>query len=206
MISNTFPAKKELNNLYHCGKSMAEIAKKLDCSIHKIVYWMDKYKIKRRSPSNAAYVKANPNGDPFRIKYNLTPGDKFLFGIAIGLYLGEGNKVTQTSLRIANSDPKILKLFILFLHNICRLDPKRISASIVCFNDTDPEMTRTYWANQLSISSKKFGKITQIPTQGKGTYRRKSKFGVCTIQANNVKLSKWFRKQLEITGSKLLPT
>lgn len=185
---------------------MAEIAEKLKCSIHKIVYWMDKYKIKRRSPSNAAYVKANPNGDPFQIKHNKTPSDKFLLGIAFGIYLGEGNKVTKTSLRIANCDPKILKLFILFLHNICHLDPKRISASIVCFNDTDPEVARTYWANQLSISSIKFGKITQIPTQGKGTYRRKSQFGVCTIQANNVKLSKWFRKQLKISINRLLPT
>lgn len=52
-------------------QSMTEIAKQLNCSVHKVVYWMDKHKISRRSWSLAAYHKQNPNGHPFKIKEHL---------------------------------------------------------------------------------------------------------------------------------------
>lgn len=87
---------------------MAEIASNLNCSVHKVVYWMDKYQIKRRSYSEAVYLKLNPNGDPFKIKQKLTSWDNFLLGLGIGIFLGEGNKVVHQSLRVANSDPYIL--------------------------------------------------------------------------------------------------
>lgn len=60
--------REDLETLYNSGLSMIEIATKLKCSPHKIVYWMNKYSLQRRSLSNAMYVKLNPNGDPFKIK------------------------------------------------------------------------------------------------------------------------------------------
>ena len=39
---------------------MAEVGKKLEVSEHKIVYWMKKHNLKRRSRSEATYVKRNP--------------------------------------------------------------------------------------------------------------------------------------------------
>lgn len=176
---------------------MQDISRQLGCSVHKVVYWMDKYRIKRRTMSEATYLKANPRGDPFKIKLKLSPQDWFLFGLGVGIYLGEGNKMSKTALRVANTDPRILKLFIKFLLKICDLKKYRISYSIVCFNDVNPSTARSFWAKQLRVLPEKFGKITSIPHQGKGTYRRKSQFGVCTVQANNVKLRNWFINQME---------
>lgn len=189
--------KVQIAQLYKQGKSLTIIAKELNCSIHKVVYWMIKYNIIRRSTSEAVYRMYNPNGDPFKIKTKLSKKDLLLFGIGIGIYLGEGNKVTQHALRITNTDPLILKLFILFLSKICQFNKDRMSYSIICFHDTDPEKARTYWSEQLEILPMKFGKITTIPTQGKGTYKRKSEFGVCTVQANNIKLTAWLREQIQ---------
>lgn len=191
-------SKNQLFQLYSKGKSMAEIASLLGCSVHKVAYWMDKHGIKRRSRSEATYIKLNPNGDPFKIKTNLTRKEEFLFGLGIGIYWGEGTKVTPHSVRVANTDPEILKTFIKFLVQICQLKKNKISYSIVCFNDTNPEIARSYWARKLETSPKKFGKITQIPTQGKGTYKKKSKFGVCTIQASNIKLKTWIMDQIGV--------
>lgn len=87
---------------------------------------------------------------------------------------------------------------------ICGLKTYRISYSIVCFNDVDPEAARNHWAKELKLSRQKFGKITQIPTQGRGTYKKKSKFGVCTVQANNVKLRAWMMEQISSLQEKLL--
>lgn len=186
-----------LENLYKSGKSMQDIGRQLNCSVHKVVYWMSKYGIKRRTMSEATYLKANPNGDPFKIKLKLLPQDWFLFGLGIGIYLGEGNKMSRCSLRVANTDTRILKLFIKFLLKICGLKKEKISYSLICFNDVDPSAARNFWAKQLRVSPDKFGKITSIPHQGKGTYRKKSQFGVCTVQANNVKLRNWFINQME---------
>lgn len=187
------PTKQKLSKLYISGKSMKDIADSLHCSIHTVVYWMDKYGIKRRTLSEATYIKANPHGDPFHIQPNLTRQEQFLYGLGVGIYLGEGNKMAPHALRIANTNPLVHKLFLQFLSEVCHFDKHRISYSIVCFNDTDPKKARAYWAKQLQISPEKFGKITQIPKQGKGTYKKKSLYGVCTTQANNTKLAAWLR-------------
>ncbi len=196
------PTKNTLQKLYQNGKSMAEIAHVLHCSIHTVIYWMKKYNLKRRNHSDATYIKENPYGDPFHIKENLNKQDQLLLGIGMGIYLGEGNKVIKHSLRITNTNPFILRLFLQFLFSICNFDKNRISTSIVCFNDTDPETARAYWSKQLKISPEKFGKITRIASQGKGTYKRKSQFGVCTVQANNIKLTSWLRNQIELLEPK----
>lgn len=175
---------------------MAEIAQIYNCSVHKIQYWMSRYGIKRRSWSEATYVKRNPNGDPFRIKDKLTPQEQYLLGLGIGIYWGEGEKVTPHQIRVSNTDPRVLRTFVTFLLNICNLRKEKITYSIVCFNDTRPETARSHWARELKISPYKFGKITQIPTQGKGTYRKKSRFGVCCAQASNIKLKKWLMNQI----------
>lgn len=189
--------KAYLEKLYFSGKSMAQIAEVSSFSISKIVYWMRKYDIKRRSRSEANYVLYNPDGDPFKIKEILSEEELVLKGLGFGIYWGEGSKLSKHSLRVANTNPQILRSFREFLKKICQLEDKRISYSIVAFNDVDPEVSRLYWSKELKISPNKFGKITQIPKQGHGTYKRKSLYGVCTINANNVKLRNWLMSTLE---------
>lgn len=179
---------------------MKEISYLLGCSPNKVVYWMRKYKIKRRSRSEAAYIKHNPKGNPFLIKSDLSSDEKLLYGLGIGIYWGEGNKKSRYASAVANTDPNILKIFTRFLLEICRLQTDKLRYSIVCFNDTDPEEARIYWAKKLEISPKKFGKIVQIPSQGKGTYKKKSQFGVCTISVSNTKLKAWMMEQIENTS------
>lgn len=184
-------SKRNLFKIYSKGRSLTEVASTLSCSPNKVVYWMKKFKIKRRSHSDAAYIKQNPEGDPFKIKKTLSKEDMFLYGVGLGIYWGEGNKNPAIpSIRITNTDPDLIRIFIRFLRYIYGLSEKRFSYSIVSFNDIDPEEARSYWSKELKINPKKFGKITVVPAQGKGTYKRKSRFGVCTVQGNNSKLRK----------------
>jgi len=188
----------DLERLYNSGKSMFEISQIYGCSPNKVVYWMRKYNISRRSRSDSAYVKQNPLGDPFKIKTRLAKADAFLYGLGLGIFWGEGSKSPQiSSLRVANTDPDLIRTFRDFLVTIYGLSEKRFSYSIVCFNDIGPDVARAYWASQLKILPERFGKITTIPVQGKGTYRKKSQYGVCTIQGNNVKLQKLVFEQID---------
>lgn len=189
--------KNKLENLYKSGKSMFDISKILKCSPHKIVYWMKKYDLKRRSRSEAGYIQQNPDGDPFKIRTKLNSEQTFLFGLGLGIYWGEGTKKSKHSLRVTNTDPNIIKYFIRFLLEICQLKKEKLSFSLISFNDIKTEVVRDYWSKQLKISPKKFGKITIIPSQGKGTYKRKSQFGVCTVHANNIKLRNWLFSELD---------
>lgn len=191
--------KSDLEKLYLSGKSMPKIARELKCSPNKIVYWMKKYNINRRSRSEATYLSSNPDGNPFNIDgiNNLSKEDIFLYGLNIGLYWGEGEKTTKHAIRVTNSDPFVIIRFRDFLLNICKLVPTKISYYLICFNDIDKNMAKNYWANLLKISPNKFGKIVVIPSQGKGTYKKKSKYGVCTIYAGNMKLKSWILSEIE---------
>lgn len=191
-----------LQRLYKSGKSMAEIAKDCGCSVHKVSYWMNKFGILKRSRSEANYLKYNPNGDPFDIKTDLSPKEEFLRGLGLGIYWGEGSKTSDHSLRVANTDVGIIKTFREFLLKICRLNERKITYSLICFNNANPKVAAKYWSKELGILPDKFGKITIIPKQGKGTYKHKSLYGVCTIQASNIKLRNWLINELEILKNK----
>lgn len=188
--------REDLEKLYKSGLSMFEIAAKLKCSTHKIVYWMNKYNLQRRSLSDALYVKLNPNGDPFKIKKIMNQDEKFLYGLGIGIYWGEGDRRSKNALRVANTDPKLIKVFTKFLLTICQLEKRKLIYNLICFNDSNPEKVRNYWAKELRISKEKFGKIVQIPSQGKGTYRKKSKHGVCIAIVCNMKLKTWIMDEI----------
>ncbi len=62
---------------------MWDIAQILSVTPATIIYWMKKHNLQRRSSSECAYVKQNPNGDPFRIKNKLTDKDKELLLLGI---------------------------------------------------------------------------------------------------------------------------
>lgn len=192
--------RKLLETVYNSGKSLTETAKKINCSPNKVVYWMKKYNIKRRGHSESAYIKQNPNGDPFVLKdvEKLNRGELILYGLGLGIYWGEGNKASGCrSLRVTNSDPGLIRIFLKFMKEIFSLDDKRFSFSIVSFNDIKPEVARSYWSKELGISPERFGKITVVPSQGRGTYKKKSKFGICTAQGNNTKLRDLVMNEIE---------
>ncbi len=167
---------------------MAEIANKLDVSYHKVVYWMQKYHIKRRSRSKAAYLKANPYGDPFEEKDFILDKISFLKGLGIGFYWGEGTKADKHSIRIANSDPDFIKLFLKFLEEIYNIDRKKLKFGLHLFNDVDSQESIEYWMRQLNVKEEQFHKPQIVKVRGEGTYSKKSQFGVLTIYFNNKKL------------------
>ncbi len=176
---------------------MTEIAILLNCSVHKIVYWMDKYNLKRRTLSEALYLKLNPDGEPFKIKTDLNKKEIFLRGLGLGIYWGEGEKISKGLVRVTNTDPAILRMFRRFLLDISQLKEHKLLYQLICFNDSDPQEAKRYWAKELKISEAKFGKIVQIPSQGKGTYRKKSHYGVCVLAVANIKLKSWIMEKIE---------
>jgi len=190
-------SQKQLIALYKSGFSAAEIAEKLDISVNKVIYWLRKFQIPRRSLSEALYLKQNPNGDPFSIRKNLTPKERELLGLGLGIYWGEGNKVSKGRISVSNSDYRVISKFVEFLIKVCQIETSKLRFNLQTFNDVDPEKSLEYWCKELNISKVKFNKVIIIPPLGKGNYRNKSKYGVCSVNFCNIKLKKWIISQLE---------
>ena len=178
-----------LERLYVDKKmSVKQIAKELGYSTNKVIYWMDKHGVARRTIRDAVYNWHNPNGDPFRINNFEIDQNSLLFGLGIGLYWGEGTKASSSSVRLGNSDPNLINAFIKFLTDIYSVDKSKLKFGLQLFTDIDKNIAKNYWISQLNIDDSQFYKV-HITQSGKlGSYKHKSKYGVITIYYNNVKL------------------
>ena len=181
--------KNTLVELYlNKNKSCKEIGKIIGFSERKVDYWIKKYNIPKRSISDAVYVRANPGGDPFTIKKPKNIREAILYGLGIGLYWGEGTKSNKYSIRLGNTDPRLIKSFIKFLQSFYGIDTKRIKFGLQIFNDLSKEDSLRFWQKELNASSKQFQKVIITPPRGVGTYKNKIKHGVLTVYFNNKKL------------------
>src|SRR3989344_806379 len=132
--------KNKLYDLYiDKRKSKQEIADIFQCSLHKVSYWMDKYLIKTRTISDAIYIKHNPNGDPFTFISPKNSEEAKLFGLGLGLYWGEGTKANLNSVRLGNTDPKLLKRFVEFLIKFFGIKKSDFTFGLQIFTDISPD-------------------------------------------------------------------
>ena len=168
--------------------SVAEIAVEFGCSQNKVTYWIQKHGIKKRTISEAQYIKHNPGGDPFTFKKPHTEGEWFLYGLALGLYWGEGNKKSKTAIRLGNTDPDLIKYFLDFLINMYAVDVSRLRFGLQVFTDIDSEKAKRFWCKKLNISPKSFQKVVVTPSVRRGTYGERSEFGVLTVYFSNTKI------------------
>lgn len=169
-------------------KSAANIAKIIGCSEHKVNYWLEKYVIPKRSISEAIYVKNNPLGDPFNFIRPKNAAEAQLFGLGIGLYWGEGNKANKNIVKLGNSDPRLIKIFIQFLEKFFDVDARLLKFHLHLFSDINTGEATDYWMKEIGARRSQFYKPTITQTGKLGTYRKKSKYGVLTLYFANTKL------------------
>lgn len=183
-------SKDKLNYYYNVEKkSIKDISIIFNKSETGINYWMKRFGIKKRSISEALYLKNNPDGDPFSIKKDLNVELAELKGFGLGLYWGEGNKTQKNSIKLGNTDPELIKKFIEFLVKILGIKKERIRFSLQVFSDMDPEKARNFWIKELGVSRAQFSNKVTVTKSGKiGNYKKKSKYGVLTVYYNNTKL------------------
>lgn len=83
-----------------------------------------------------------------------------LWMIGLGLWIGEGSK-TMEQIRLVNSDPRVVRLFISWLREICELEDKNITIAMHLYPDSDELLSMKYWMNITKLPKKQFRK-TQI--------------------------------------------
>jgi hypothetical protein len=182
-------SQKKIAQLYiNHSKSVQEIADIIKCSPNKIRYWMKKYNIETRTISEAIYRKNNPHGDPFKIRYPSTLSEAVLFGLGLGLYWGEGTKADKATVRLGNTDRDLIKKFIVFLVKVFGIKKKDLKFGLQLFTDINEEKAVEFWVNYLHVAKEQFYRCTITRSVRKGTYGKKSEFGVLTVYYHNIKM------------------
>jgi predicted DNA-binding protein YlxM (UPF0122 family) len=188
--------KRLLKTLYYNKNlSMMDIAHSLNTTHARVYYWFKRHNIKRRSWSESAYVKQNPNGDPFQIKDKLTAKEKELLLASLMLYWAEGNRTNKHSIQLANLDHRILKIFVEFLRKICGIHENKITLYVQLYRKFNKEQAETYWSKTLKIPRSQIIVNPHTDKRSKGEEQR-SKFGIARIQIHNYKLKNWLDRKL----------
>ncbi len=108
-----------------------------------------------------------------------------LFIAAVSAYWGEGDKRSRNNVRLINTDPVMLQLFIEFLTRFCLVPKESIRAALFIYPDLDEDVCRQYWEGEIGISN--FHKTMVLPSRHK---TNKLQYGTCSVIVSNTYLKK----------------
>lgn len=109
-----------------------------------------------------------------------------LFLAGLMLYWGEGDsKIENGCVRLANTNPEMIKIFTRFLQKVCQIPKEKIKASMVLYPDLNEEICKKFWSKVSNLPFSQFRKTQVI----KGRHpTRKLSFGICTVYVNSREL------------------
>jgi len=192
-----------INDLYWKKAIPAkEIASRYGASIWSLYDFMKRNNITRRSYSEANYF-ANRNKPQYNIKKTLNNVEHRLKIAGIMLYWAEGTQKGCT-VDFANSNPKMVKIFLRFLREICGVNESRLRLYLYAYSYQDLKKLKLYWHDVTCIPLDQFTK----PYVRKGTKNhsgRKLVYGLVHIRYNDKRLleliQSWIKEYIvEITG------
>src|SRR3989344_1596899 len=117
---------------------------------------------------------------------DLSARDLKLIGAMI--YWGEGGKTGNWSVRLANSDPLIIKVMMRFFREICKVPENKFHAHIHTFENAAVEKTEKYWSEISRISRKQFYKTYIKPSIASLQKRKTLPNGTLDIYVHDTKL------------------
>src|SRR3989344_176135 len=120
------------------------------------------------------------------IKEFETLKDNKLFLAGLMLYWAEGDgKEKNSQVRLANTDPRMIRLFIHFSLKICKVEKHRIRPTLILYPDIKESPCKTFWSNYINIPKEQFYKTQYI--RGRHPTKR-LEHGICTVIVGNMAL------------------
>jgi len=130
----------------------AEVEKRIGYALSRAIE--SKQKQKERSYTQAAALAAS----------DFSRCDTSVLFMGLALYMGEGEK--NNNVGVANSDPELIQLFIVWLYEIYGVTAGHLTIAIHIYVDVDERVAKDYWSACTGIPLTQFGK-TQIDTRVK---------------------------------------
>jgi hypothetical protein len=97
------------------------------------------------------------------------------------LYLGEGTKNKRSAVVFGNSDPEIIKLFLLLFRRVFNIDEKKFRCTLQGREDQNVKKLEAFWSSITHIPLSQFY-TARIDPRSKGKVSKKPNYkGVCRI-------------------------
>ena len=116
----------------------------------------------------------------------------------VSLYVGEGAK-GRNELNFTNCDPRVLKLWIRFLNEVCNVAPRQLKALIAYYEDLDYSTLLEFWSSELGIPKENFdrpqlkrGKLARGLPHG-----RQSSYGTIHVKFYDSRLAARMRQWMD---------
>lgn len=92
-----------------------------------------------------------------------------IFMLGIGLFWGEGSKTSRGVIELSNTDPRVIQMHVLFLRQVCKVDPKKIHGHVGIHSHLSTEQAEKYWSKISGIPLVQFYRTSiQKSKAGKG--------------------------------------
>ncbi len=177
----------QIKDLYLREVSGPEISSHLQIPIRQVYRVLEKLKIPRRSLVLQHQIRFSKSPLSYKFKDKLTLKDRELLVAGLMLYYGEGAK-TKNTVDFANSDPRIVSIFLKFLRKICGVEEGRLRFYLYCFSDQNPQELIEFWSQVLKVSKDSFTK-PYVREVYKNLHRRMP-YGVLHVRYSDLRLLK----------------
>lgn len=204
---------EKAKNLRRSGMSYKEINNLLDIPVSTISEWFSAFEWSKEI-KNENILKNNKmasvNMKKIQKNRNVILLDKYqtakkqaaiefeqyknnrLFILGLALYWGEGDKRSLYHTRITNSDPHIIRIFLLFSKKfLSEYDIKRIKANVFIYNDIIDQEAKNFWSESIDLPLNQFTKSTLLV----GKSKNRLTYGTCTLIIGSrylkVKMLQW---------------
>jgi len=164
MVQSISDSKKSIVfDLYYKEKlSVKEIAEHFKVSADAATFFVRKHNIKRRTQAEARAVWFDKQKPSFTKRKLNSDSLKELAVIGAMLYWGEGykgnDKLPAHIVDFANSDHKMILLFLRFLRSVFILDEKKFRVYLYCYSNQDISKIINFWSKITEIPKNQFTK------------------------------------------------
>ncbi|MGI5826572.1 MAG: hypothetical protein ACOX50_04140 [Patescibacteria group bacterium] len=170
-------AKSTLNGWF---SSLTEEEKELIKSYRKI-NWLNsvkEYQEKIRNKTLAA--EKNIQNKFSKDIGSLNQRELLLVGTA--LYWGEGSKSNRWQIQFSNSDPKMVKIMIRYLIEICKVPKDKLYFQMILHPNISEQNCLEYWSKITGVSKKQFKKACYATSKTSQQKRGNKKLPYGTLQ------------------------
>jgi len=129
----------------------------------------------------------------------LTEKELYLCGLA--LYWGEGGKTLYSNLTFANTDPRMIKFFLIWLRQAIHYPDDHIKTKLHLYKDMNIEEETEYWVAITGLGLDHFSKPYIKKTTLKGLTYKTRGHGTCNVIASGLKYARPTFAGMEVLSS-----
>lgn len=128
-----------------------------------------------------------------------------LFSAGITMYWGEGDSKPKNPLRLSNTDPRMIRLYVIFLKSFLKVPVAKIKIGLILYPDLKEKPCIDFWSNTAGLPCENFLKTQYI----KGRHpTSRLEHGICMVivsgNFHKIKVLRWieiFSKRFKIQNA-----